>query len=25
PELDYRDVAAVTALIGSNYGPGLGI
>ncbi|WP_321855456.1 DUF2795 domain-containing protein [Paraburkholderia tropica] len=25
PEQDYRDVAAVTALIGSNYGPGLSI
>ncbi|NLP65647.1 DUF2795 domain-containing protein [Paraburkholderia sacchari] len=25
PEQDYRDVASVTRLIGSNYGPGLGI
>ena len=24
PEQDYRDVRAVTQLIGSNYGPGLG-
>jgi hypothetical protein len=24
PEQDYRDVASVTRLIGSNYGPGLG-
>ncbi len=24
PEQDYADVAAVTKLIGSNYGPGLG-
>ena len=25
PEQDYHDVASVTRLIGSNYGPGLGI
>ncbi|MCG5073661.1 DUF2795 domain-containing protein [Paraburkholderia tagetis] len=25
PEQDYRDVASVTRLIGSNYGPGLSI
>lgn len=24
PEQDYRDVASVTRLIGSNFGPGLG-
>lgn len=24
PEQDYRDVASVTRLLGSNYGPGLG-
>lgn len=24
PEQDYRDVASVTRLIGSNYGPGVG-
>ena len=25
PEQDYQDVASVTRLIGSNYGPGLGV